>query len=592
MKIFLFLISLLHTAAAPLEQTSLLTLRSFVAPKAGGGNTPPPPPYSPLILEEWSTTTGALLQEWTAPCTLPGLSTETWTEGRLSPRYPWGDQAWFLCRNVPVNSSFSTSPAPVVYAYLTEDGTLGTWVEEPLYPNATNAVNIIPYSDEAQGLNVFYLLGGGTTANGPSSPAKAAQPRIRVDTGPGTPPDAQGALLTSMTGVTINQLRILNRTLYGTGLFGGSTGIPNPTIFQIGAEGVLPTGTRNPTTQIPNFPLVLSVWTDPFSGLWWRTGLNRTAYVALHNNADGSDQVFAVPPAASAGTLGGLSWTVLTVAQQSNTVYLTNSSHIVKNTLNGLQNGLPYQPVVQAPAGWRYLSAHARNPQIPTPTATATATATSSSSASASASATATATSSATSSPTASASATATPTSQSTMTPTATSSPSSSSSASSTATATRDPAASPSNTPSQTPTPSLTSTPSNGTIPGPVPNNAAAGNSPLSAGETAGISLGSVAAICVAGLLMIKFTPSLQRLYIRQFGASSKGMKKGTSFRSVVSSDVPITISHNPQVLVQQRLEQLKDMQKMISSKQLTEETASTPSTDRTKKEFLPTQSA
>lgn len=572
----------------PLQLDSLITLRTVLAPKAGGGNTAPPPPYGPLILEEWNTS--GLVQSWTPSCTLPGLSTETWAEGHLSPRYPWSDQVWFLCRNVPVNSSLSTNPAPVVYSYLNEEGTLNTWVEEPLYPNGTNLINIIPYWDETQNLNVFYLLGGGTQANGPTSPAKPAQARIRVDSGPGQPPDAQGSLLLSSTGVTINQIRILNGTLYGTGLFGGSIGIPNPMIFQIGSENNLPTGTRNPSIQIPNFPLVLSVWTDFISPIWWRTGLNRTAYIARHNNSDGSDLVFALPPSPSGGTVGGVSWSIATARQEGSdfAVYLTNSSHILKNTLNGLQNGIPYQPLLQAPPGWRYLSAHARNPNIPSPSSTPTPTSTSTASSSASASSTA------------SSSASATPTSSPSATsqPTGTSSPSASASASayssSTATASRNPDISASQTPTNSPSNSASfskspsSTPSNGTIPFPPENNQAESTA-ITPGEQAGIGLGSIAAICIAGLAMLHYSPTLKNLYTRQFGSSVKGPKQGgVSFRNPISPDGPITINHNPHAMVQFRLEQLKDLQKQLSTREVNQQPTHVQTDHRTKKQFMP----
>ncbi len=591
LSIFLLISSVL---SIPLQQTSLITLRTTTPPPSGGGNVAPVQ-YRELILEEWSSDPVQPLQSWTLPCSLPGLSAESWTEGHLSPRYPWEDQVWLLCRNIPVNSSFSYSPAPVRYVYINEDGVMDTWAEDITFANATNTLNVIPYWDIEQSLNVFYILAGGTQANGPTSPAKPASARIRVDTGPGLPPDVQGALLSSATGITINQLRILNKTLYGVGLFAGSVGLPNPMIYQIGSEGILPTGTRNPITQIPNFPVILSVWTDPFSGIWWRTGFNRTGYVARHNNSDGSDFVYPLPPSSSAGTLGGTSWSVATARQEGTdfAVYLMNNSNIVKNTYNGLQNGLPYQPVLQAPPGWRYLSAHARNPNIPTPSATSTATATSSASASATASATSSSSASSTSSPTPTASPSTSPTSGPTSSSSPSASASSSSYPSSTPTATRNsqissepsPSHSPSSSPSFSNTPSTT--PSNGTIPLP-PDNAQTNTDELTPGEQTGIGLASVAAICVAGLLLIQFNPTLRNLWTRQFGSSSKHMKKGVSFRNPVSSsDVPITISHNPNVLVQQRLEQLKDLQKQVSLQEINQ-TSEKSSMDRTKKQFGP----
>ena len=110
----------------------------------------------------------------------------------------------------------------------------------------------------------------------------------------------------------------------------------------------------------------------------------------------------------------------------------------------------------------------------------------------------------------------------------------------------------------------------------------------MSPAEKTGIGLGSIAAVCIAGLLLIQFNPTMKNLWTRQFGSSVKGPKKGVSFRSPVSTDVPITISHNPQVLVQHRLEQLKDLQKQLSKKELVQESSSASTMDKTKKQFGP----
>lgn len=585
MFLFLLLSFFLESFAAPLQQTSLITLRTTTVPRGPGGNQPPPQTYGPLVLEEWGSS--GLLQSWTPSCSLAGLSTEVWTEGYLSPRYPWGDQVWFLCRSVPVNSSLSYNPAPVSYMYLSEDGFLNKCVEDFVYPNGTNVLNILPYTDTAQGINVFYLLGGGTIANGPANPPRVAQPRIRVDSGLCAPADTEGSLLGFPQGVSINQLRILDRTLYGTGLFQSSTGgLPQPTIFQIGAEGVLPTGTRNPTANIAGFPLVLSVWTDPLSSIWWRTGLNRTAYVALYNNSDSTDKVFLQPPSSSSGTLGGSSWSVVTARQEGTdfAVYLTNTSHIVKNTLNGLQNNLAYQPVVQAPSGWRYLSAHARNPNLPSPTPTSTATASSTATTTSSSSASATSTSSPSATSSATPTASATPSSQSTSTATSSPSSSGSSSATPTATSSRNPNLSPDPSPSVTPS----TTPSNGTFPVPPNNNQASSNA-LSPGAQAGIGLGTIAVVSIAGLLLVKFTPALNKLYIRQFGSSlNYGKNSKPPIRTPVPKDTQIVINHNPHILVQQRLEQLKQFQKTKFVKEDQQIPTKSPDLDRTKKQFHP----
>ncbi len=67
-------------------------------------------------------------------------------------------------------------------------------------------------------------------------------------------------------------------------------------------------------------------------------------------------------------------------------------------------------------------------------------------------------------------------------------------------------------------------------------------------------------------------------------------MKKSVSFRNPVSTDAPITISHNPNVLVQHRLEQLRDLQKQISMKELNQNTEKVLQ-DKTKKTFGPVPS-
>jgi hypothetical protein len=139
---------------------------------------------------------------------------------------------------------------------------------------------------------------------------------------------------------------------------------------------------------------------------------------------------------------------------------------------------------------------------------------------------------------------------------------------------------------SSSPSPSA----SNSSFVPPIPNNVPASSNPLTLGETAGISIGSIAAACIAGALLIKFSPSIRRLYIRQFGSSSKAMKKNTPIRirNPVSNDVPITINHNPQLIIQQRLEQLREFQKQTTKKQLAEASSTQASSVRTKKEFMP----
>jgi hypothetical protein len=77
-------------------------------------------------------------------------------------------------------------------------------------------------------------------------------------------------------------------------------------------------------------------------------------------------------------------------------------------------------------------------------------------------------------------------------------------------------------------------------------------------------------------------------LYTRQFGSSIKTPKRHVSFRNPVPADAPITISHNPQVLVQHRLEQLKDLQRQISNREVAQSKGIQPNAERVKKEFGP----
>ena len=501
MKLLVLLYLFVHVLAAPLQQNSLISLRTTQSQPSAGGNVVL---YKQLVLEEWSSTY-QFLQNWSVPCTLPDLSTESTTEGILRSRYPYGDGVWFLCRSVPVGANLSYTPAPVDIMYLQEDGQLTQWSSDTTtYPFGTSTNLVLPYYDAAQDFNVFYLLGGGRPP-GPGTQARPVTPRLRIDSGPQTPPDVTGALANIATNVNPTGMSIMENSLYIPAQIPNGTS-PGPLIFVVYLcvpEGTLPTQTRSVVSYaLYNEPFMLSVWTFPFIDTLWFTGFNRLPYLARVNysNTDPAQQVliFPQPPGSASGTLGGSQWRVNTArfegAYQTTgeTVYISNTTNVLRNTVIGLAQGLPYQPTLRAPENWKYMDIHARQVFIPTPSATATATATASASASATSSAVATftATSSPSSSPSASASATTTgrPTVSAIMS--MSSSPSASASAS--ASSTRNPNVSPSKTPSQTPS----TTPSNGTLPI-DPGNAVTPEEALSPGAQAGIGLGSVAAVCV-----------------------------------------------------------------------------------------------
>jgi hypothetical protein len=593
MRILALLSLFLNIVAIPLQPDSLITLRTTQSQPSAGGNVVL---YKQLILEEWSSTY-QFVQNWSVPCSLPDLTTQTNTEGILRSRYPLGDGVWFLCRNVPVGANVSYTPAPVNIMYLQEDGQLIQWSSDTTtYAFGTSTNLVLPYYDTTQELNVFYLLGGGVPA-GPGTQPRPVTPRLRIDTGPQTPPDVTGALANIATNVNPTGMTIMENSLYIPALIPNGTS-PGPQIFVVYVcvpEGTLPTQTRSVVSYaLYDEPVMLSVWTFPFIDTLWFTGFNRLPYIARVNysSTDPAQEVFIfpLPPASPSGGLGGSQWRVNTArfegAYQTTgeTVYISNTTHVFRNTVIGLAQGLPYQTTLRAPENWKYLDVHARQVFIPTPSASATATASSTALATATTTTTTTTSSSASSTATttpsssSSASASATATSRPTPSAVATSTNSPSASASASASSTRNP--------NESPTPSTT--PSNGTIPF-IPNNLPTSETSLSPGAQAGIGLGTIGVVCVAGLLLLKYSPSLKMLYTRQFGSSIKTPKRHVSFRNPVSADAPITISHNPQVLVQHRLEQLKDLQRQISIREVAQSRAIQPNAERVKKEFGPT---
>ncbi len=595
MRLLALFLFFLEVVSLPLQQTSLISLRTTETPPSTGGNRIL---YKPLVLEEWSFSY-QLVQNWSLPCSLPDISSLTLTEGLLRSSYPFGEGIWFLCRDVPVGSNLSYTPAPVLIMNLQEDGTLLQWASDSTsYPPGTSTNLVYTWYDSIVQNQVFYTLGGFSTG-GPTGQARPAQPRLRMDTGPGTPPDVQGALANIATNVNPTGMSIMTNSLYIPALIPNGTSAPFFSIYQVGTENVLPTSVRSIVSYaVYNEPLMLSVWTFPYIDVVWYTGFNRLPYTARTNfsvtDPSQMTMVFPMPPSSSSGTLGGPTWRVNTARFEGDytstgeTIYLNNGTTIVKNNVAGLAQGLPYENILQAPPGWKFMDLHARVVLLPSPSASSTASATSTATATSSSSPSSSASATSTSTYTPTFSATPSPTSQ----PSSTGSPSPSASASaypsSTATASQDPQRSPE--PSLSSSPS--STPSNGTIPIPPPYNAQTDTNVLSPGAEAGIGLASIAALSIAGLLLIQFNPMLKNLWTQKFGQSLKTPKKGVSFRSPVTADVPITIEHNPHVLVQHRLEQLKDLQKQLSMREISHITESNHSLDRTKKEFGPIASS
>ena len=578
MRLAIFLLTtLLGATSLPLQQDSLISLRTTQSQPSAGGNIVQ---YKQLILEEWSSINPSQpLQTWTPNCTLPDISTETLTEGLLRSSYPYGDGIWFLCRAVPVNTSFTTLVAPLQIMNLQENGELIQWATDSIsYPGGTSTNSVLSYTDVSQGTYTFYILGGAVLA-GPGTPPRPTQPRIRIDTGPGTPPETQGQLATLAQNVNAIGITIMTNTLYMPAQVPNGTSGSIFSIYQVGTENILPSTTRNPLSiAITNEPLMLSSWTFPFVDVVWYTGFNRLPYLARTNYSDPNPQTqtllsFVFPESGSFGSLGGPRWRVNTARFEGNyyttgeTIYINNQTHIYKNTVLGILTGIPFQYAIKAPPSWKFLDIHARFVMLPTPSATPTA----------SASATATMT------PTSSASSTSTPSTSSTPTSTSSSSPkptpsaTSSASASVSASASASASASYSFIPQLTTTPSESPTPSNGTIPVPPDGNANAGPG-ISAGATAGISLGVIAFVAAAGLFAVVKIPVLKKYYITKFGSRIKQPPKGR--RPVTKNpQTTIEISQNPYHLTMVRVAQLKAMQ---------ETHAQNKKTDRVKKVFQP----
>lgn len=583
-----FFLTFLSAFSAPLQPDSLVSLRTTVSQPSAGGNSIL---YKELILEEWNSNPVLLLQTWTPNCTLPDIQTESLREGLLRSRFPYGDGVWFLCRNVPVNTTFSTQIAPLVIMNLQENGEMIQYATDTnAYPGGTTTNLVLPYWDIINNRNVFYILGGAVQAS-IGTPPRPSQPRIRIDSGSGTPPEIQGVLATYPAGVNPVSLSIMTDSLFMPALVPNGTSIAFFAVYLVGQDNNLPTGTRNSVSfALPTAPQMLSSWTFPSIDTLWYTAINRLPYLARTNftESDPTKQtlVFTLPGGGPSGTLGGITWRINTARFEGEyfttgeTVYISNGSSIVKNTVLGLTTGVSYQLVATAPTGWRFMDVHARSVNLPSPTPTPTATATMTSSMTPIATETSSMTPTSTATTSATMSSTITPTTTATMssTPTTTQTSSSSSSASHSA----DPPV----TLSPSPTISVSPSPSNGTIPNPanIPTSKV-----LTPGEEAGISIGAIAAVVITGIALIKYTPSLQKLYIRQFG-SKMGNRPAKTFKAPIrlSKDVPITISHNPHILVQQRIEQLKQFNKQRLNKDPLE-TIRGNVNERHKKEFLPT---
>ena len=565
MHLLLLLLFLTQVVSIPLQQSSLVTLRTTQSqPSAGGNNIL----YKPLLLEEWSSNY-QFLQSWSVPCTLPDLSTESLSEGLIRSRYPNGDGIWFLCRDVPVGSNLSYTPAAVLIMNLQEDGNLIQWASDSTsYPPGTSANSVYTWYDSSLDNYIFYMLGGYRPPS-PGTPPRPSQPRIRIDTGPGTPPDLQGALANIATNVNPTGLSIMTDSLYVPALIPNGTSLPFFSIYLVGTENTLPTAVRSIVSYaVFDAPQMLSVWTFPFVDTIWFTGFNRLPYLARTNfSIDDPAQmtmVFSLPSGSSSGAIGGINWRVSSARFEGNyyttgeTIYINNGTNIVKNTVQGLATGLPYQPTIASPPGWKFLDAHARSVNLPTPTPSATATSTATPSASGTSTTTSTSTSSPSASSSASSSTTASSSSTASGTPASSSSPTSSPS----------PSASPSSTSTQqSPQPVRSSTPSpspsNGSIPF-QPDNSQKSSTTLTTAEQTGIGLGTIGAICVAGLALMHFNPSIKRLYIRKFGAKSiKKPKASPTVRNKILNDMPIVINHNPNILVQQRIQQLQQFSRL-----------------------------
>jgi hypothetical protein len=321
--------------------------------------------YKQVVIDVWDSSTSpvrsfalpalSIPSKGTQACTLPGFQTESGGEGALT-RDADG-LIWLGCRDISVNSSLATAPAPVVFGVFSATAGFYPYASTNVYPNGTNILQVL------NGGSVLYTIGGG-------SPTLNNQAYIHPITNPESP---------LVIGPNLQTMFLWNETLYGYGYTrtDGAVGVRVPAVLQMGAPG------RPPQTGPVSWNVVRSgqyrygsVISENQDSVWYvtyaMTGSTTGGGFRLvkENTYLNTTQLFGLPGSGpSAGGNGGLWYLQAGRYEDDFTVYLTNGGTIMKNTYGGLVLGRPYGLVAAAPVGWTYRGIVAE-PMSPSVTAT------------------------------------------------------------------------------------------------------------------------------------------------------------------------------------------------------------------------------
>ena len=332
--------------AAPLASNSLILSRMPASVSAPSQVT-----YQSAVLEEWMQNANGytLAQTWNTTCTnLP-------TDGKLQPSLPYLTDAYMLCRAVPRGSATTVSPAVTVLGRLTEAGVWSMVTEfGSTFPNGTALHSLMVIEPE----HTMYSVGGGL------APQPNHLTALNISSG-------------KVLGTYQNTNNMFELVLYNNSLnvlanpppaSGGGTAAPavitNTISLANGGPYIMPTGwSISSALSIPETQGVV----------WFMISAPKPSIVRLNLTVPLLNETFGPPPKAGAGAA---QFTLLSGRYELRgyTVYLTNGSHIVSNTIAGLRAKSGYTIVAHAPPGWNYNSMVARQPLVtgPSPTSSPT----------------------------------------------------------------------------------------------------------------------------------------------------------------------------------------------------------------------------
>ena len=330
--------------AAPLASNSLILSRMPVSVSAPSQVT-----YQSAVLEEWMQNANgySLAQTWNTTCTnLP-------TDGKLQPSLPYLTDAYMLCRAVPRGSATTVSPAVTVLGRLTEAGVWSMVTEfGSTFPNGTALHSLMVIEPE----HTMYSVGGGL------APQPNHLTALNISSG-------------KVLGTYQNTNNMFELVLYNNSLnvlanpppaSGGGTASPavitNTISLANGGPYIMPTGwSISSALSIPETQGVV----------WFMISAPKPSIVRLNLTVPLLNETFGPPPKAGAGAA---QFKLLSGRYELRgyTVYLTNGSHIVSNTIAGLRTKSGYTIVAHAPPGWNYNSMVARQPLVTGPSPTPT----------------------------------------------------------------------------------------------------------------------------------------------------------------------------------------------------------------------------